>query len=138
MYEFEFPPKDCRKYYCTRLNRVLRRKYKRRLVDRCKFRFFLKIKFKNHVFSNKKCRKIQIIDKKYIKKLNNRKKYGSFVPDRRIRMRRYPNTGESVGENFILQKLSPSIFVNVNATRLAVMYFATNYSRISALFHFNT
>ena len=53
-------------------------------------------------------------------------------------MARDPNAGEVVRVNPIVEKLAATLFVHVNTASSAVMNVTSDYSRISAVLHFNT
>lgn len=62
-----------------------------------------------------------------------------FVPpDSWIRIRGYPNTGEIVRMDFVIDELSETVFVNVYAACLAVMDLAMDDRRISTGLNFET
>jgi len=60
-----------------------------------------------------------------------------FVPSNsRITIRSYPHAGKIIGVNFVVDKLTQTVFVYVDAASLAVMNFALNDCRVGTCFNF--
>lgn len=60
-----------------------------------------------------------------------------FVPSNSgITIRSYPHAGKVIGVNFVVDKLTQTVFVYVNAASLAVMNFTLNDSRVGTRFNF--
>lgn len=59
-------------------------------------------------------------------------------PDRRITVRRYPHAGEIIRVDFVVDELTQSVLVHVDAASLAVMDLAVDDGGIGACLHLET
>ena len=50
----------------------------------------------------------------------------------------YPNTSKIIWMNFIVYKLSTAIFMHIYSSRLTMMYFTVNHSRVGSRLHLKT
>lgn len=60
-----------------------------------------------------------------------------FVPSNgRVTIRSYPHASKVIGVNFVVDKLTQSVFVYVNSASLTVVNFALNNSWVGPCFNF--